>query len=182
MRFDAYRLVGTLVLLALMLAPLTAGAQTASDRVTEEKVEAAWIQLQALITEEMKKTGVPGIAIAIVYRAGGASSSARDMAQWMRLYLGGGKVDGKQIIVADALAETYRPQMVSNPVRDPATDCTGFYGLGWNVNYDELGRVKLSHSGAFDLGAASTVYLLPAEQLGIVILTNAAPIGVEGRG
>ena len=46
------------------------------------------------------------------------------------------------------------------------------------ANYDELGRVKLSHSGAFDLGAATTVYLLPSEQLGIVILTNAAPIGV----
>src|SRR5215468_1432639 len=68
MRFDAYRLVGPLVLLGLMLAPLTAGAQTASDRVTEQKIEIAWIQLEALITEEMQKTGVPGIAIAIVYR------------------------------------------------------------------------------------------------------------------
>ena len=85
--------------------------------------------------------------------AGGASSSARDMAQWMRLHLGGGKVDGKQIIAADALAETYRPQMVSNPARDPTTDRTGFYGLGWGVSYDELGRVKLSHSGAFDAWA-----------------------------
>jgi CubicO group peptidase (beta-lactamase class C family) len=110
--------------------------------------------------------------------AGGASSSVRDMAQWMRLHLGGGRVDGKQIIAADALAETYRPEMVSNPARDPATDRAGFYGLGWGVGYDELGRVKLSHSGAFALGAATTVYLLPSEQLGIVILTNAAPIGV----
>ena len=374
MRFDGYCLVRALVLLGLVLAPLTAQAQPASDGVTEEKVEAALIQLETLITEEMQKTGVPGIAIGIVYRdkpiylkgygvrdvgtsypvdadtvfqlaslskplgstviaglvsdgvvkwddpiikydpgfemdtpyltrnvtigdmyshrsglydhagdlledmgygradilyrlrfvptgnkfrsqyaytnfgvteggvaaakaagktweeiseerlykplgmnstssrlsdflaqpnharghvlidgkwqakyqrepdaqspAGGASSSARDMAQWMRLHLGGGKVDGKQLIASDALAETYRPQMVSNPARDPATDRTGFYGLGWGVNYDELGRVKLSHSGAFDLGAATTVYLLPSEQLGIVILTNAAPIGV----
>jgi CubicO group peptidase (beta-lactamase class C family) len=51
-----------------MLAPLTVRAQRASDHVTEEKVEAAWIQLEALITEEMQKTGVPGIAIGIVYR------------------------------------------------------------------------------------------------------------------
>src|SRR5215510_506158 len=68
MSFDVYRLVGPLVLLGLVLAPLTAGAQTASDRVTEQKIETAWIQLEAPITEEMQKTGVPGIAIAIVYR------------------------------------------------------------------------------------------------------------------
>ena len=68
MRFDAYRPVGALVLLGLMLAPVAARAQRASDRVTEEKVEAAWIQLETLITEEMQKTGVPGIAIGIVYR------------------------------------------------------------------------------------------------------------------
>ena len=374
MKFDGYRLVRTLVLLGLALAPLTAQAQPASDGVTEEKVKAAWTRLETLITEEMQKTGVPGIAIGIVYRdkliylegygvrevgksdpvdaetvfqlasvskplgstviaglvsdgvvkwdapiikydpgfemdapyvtgnvtsrdmyshrsglydhagdlledmgydraailyrlrfvptgnkfrsqyaytnfgvteggvaaakaacktwdeiseerlykpldtnstssrlsdflahtnrarghvlvdgkwaakyqrepdpqspAGGASSSARDMAQWMRLHLGGGKGDGKQIIAAGALAETYRPQMVSNPARDPVTDRAGFYGLGWNVGYDELGRVKLSHSGGFDLGAATTVYLLPSEQLGIVILTNTAPIGL----
>jgi hypothetical protein len=110
--------------------------------------------------------------------AGGASSSVRDMAQWLRLHLGGGTVDGKQIITAAALAETYLPHMVSNPAHDPATERTGFYGLGWGVGYDELGRVKLSHSGAFALGAATTVYLLPTAQLGIVILTNAAPIGV----
>jgi CubicO group peptidase (beta-lactamase class C family) len=68
MRFDAYRSVGALVLLGLVLAPVAARAQRASDRVTEEKVEAAWIQLETLITEEMQKTGVPGIAIGIVYR------------------------------------------------------------------------------------------------------------------
>ena len=46
------------------------------------------------------------------------------------------------------------------------------------MNYDDDGRVRLGHSGAFDLGAATAVTLLPAESLGIVVLTNAAPIGV----
>ena len=36
--------------------------------------------------------------------AGGASSTARDLAQWLRLQLGGGKFDGKQLIAATALA------------------------------------------------------------------------------
>jgi hypothetical protein len=96
----------------------------------------------------------------------------------MRLQLGAGKFDGKQLIVAAALAETHRPQIVSRPPENAATDRAGYYALGWNVNYDDTGRVRLGHSGAFDLGAATAVSLLPAEQLGIVVLTNAAPTGV----
>jgi hypothetical protein len=74
--------------------------------------------------------------------------------------------------------DTHRPQIISHPPEHPATDRAGFYGLGWNVNYDDDGRVRLGHSGAFDVGAATAVTLLPAEGLGIVVLTNAAPIGV----
>ncbi|MCE9534311.1 MAG: serine hydrolase [Planctomycetes bacterium] len=110
--------------------------------------------------------------------AGGASSSARDMAQWVRLHLGNGKFDGKQVIGAKALAETHRPQIVSHEPVNPATDRAGFYGLGWNVNYRVDGRVTLSHSGAFALGAGTAVSLLPGESLGIVVLTNGTPMGV----
>jgi CubicO group peptidase (beta-lactamase class C family) len=110
--------------------------------------------------------------------AGGVSSSARDLSQWMHLQLDDGMFNGQQVIDADALAETHRPQMVSTPPRNAATDRASFYGLGWGVGYNELGAVQLSHSGAFNLGAATTVYLLPADRLGVVVLTNAQPIGV----
>jgi CubicO group peptidase (beta-lactamase class C family) len=109
--------------------------------------------------------------------AGGVSSTARDLAQWARLHLGGGKFGSKQLISAEALTETYRPHMVSSPTADPATGRSGFYGLGWDVDYDAAGRVVLSHSGAFGLGAATNVRLIPAEGLGIVVLTNGAPVG-----
>jgi CubicO group peptidase (beta-lactamase class C family) len=110
--------------------------------------------------------------------AGGASSSARDMAMWLRLQLGGGKHAGKQIVAAEPLDETHRPQIVRTPPKSPAVDHAGFYGLGWNIDYDAEGRVRWSHSGGFDLGAATSVALLPAQQLGIVALTNAQPSGV----
>jgi CubicO group peptidase (beta-lactamase class C family) len=109
--------------------------------------------------------------------AGGASSTARDLSSWMRLLLADGKFDGKPVIAAAALGETFRPQVVSAPAKEPA-DRTGFYGLGWNVGRDPAGRLVLSHSGAFDLGAATCLVLVPAERFGIVVLTNAAPIGV----
>ncbi|MGH7045687.1 MAG: serine hydrolase [Stellaceae bacterium] len=110
--------------------------------------------------------------------AGGASSTVRDLANWLRLQLDAGKFGGKQIVASTALAETHRPQIVRTPPADPAVDHAGFYGLGWNIDYDAKGRDHWSHSGAFDLGAATSVALLPAERLSIVVLTNAQPIGV----
>ncbi|MGW1767374.1 serine hydrolase [Streptomyces sp. NPDC002073] len=109
--------------------------------------------------------------------AGGASSTARDMARWLRLQLSAGTLDGERIVDADQLLRTHQPQSVLHPSTTPAGR-TGFYGLGWNVSYDELGRLRLSHSGAFALGANTSVTMLPVEKLGIVVLTNAAPTGL----
>jgi CubicO group peptidase (beta-lactamase class C family) len=108
--------------------------------------------------------------------AGGASSSVNDMARWLRLQLGEGRYEGRQIVDAAALAETHAPRMRNGVNR--LTGAPTFYGLGWNVSYDAQGRLRLNHSGGFALGAATNVYLVPAEQLGIVVLTNAAPVGV----
>ncbi|MCX5379306.1 serine hydrolase [Streptomyces sp. NBC_00091] len=108
--------------------------------------------------------------------AGGASSTARDMSRWLRLQLNTGTLDGKRIIPADTLTRTRLPEIVAQAETGQGTP--QFYGLGWNVSYDDAGRLRLSHSGAFDLGANSNVTMLPLEQLGIVVLTNAAPAGL----
>ncbi|MBB2912580.1 CubicO group peptidase (beta-lactamase class C family) [Streptosporangium becharense] len=108
--------------------------------------------------------------------AGGASSTARDMTRWMRLQMDEGRFGGRQVVDAAALQRTHVPHIVSSPPRAPG-GVPGFYGLGWNVDYDDRGRLRLNHSGAFDLGAATTVTLLPTEDLGVVVLTNAAPVG-----
>ena len=108
--------------------------------------------------------------------AGGVSSSVNDLAKWMRLQLANGKFGGKQIVDEKALAETHHPHMLTG--FSPFTGLPGFYGLGWNVRYDQEGRLHLSHSGAFALGAATHVNLVPAEQLGIVVLTNGYPVGI----
>lgn len=102
--------------------------------------------------------------------AGGVSSTVRDLAAWMQQQLGAPPTS--------ALAETHRPQMISTAPADPARDQAQLYGLGWNVGRDRTNAVRLSHSGAFNLGAATTVTLLPAESLGIAVLTNGSPIGV----
>ncbi|PBB84016.1 MULTISPECIES: serine hydrolase [unclassified Mesorhizobium] len=107
--------------------------------------------------------------------AGGVSSTARDLAQWVRLVLSDGVHDGKPLIAADALAQTHVPLMTRG--KNPVSGGESFYGLGWNI---EFGRHGLSwgHAGAFSVGARTLVTIFPHEKLGIVILTNAFPTGV----
>lgn len=108
--------------------------------------------------------------------AGGVSSSANDLAQWMRLRLANGKFDGKQVVDEKALLETQHPLMLTR--FSPLNGLPGFYGLGMNVNYDERGRLRLGHSGAFALGVGTNISMVPSENLGIVVLTNSYPVGV----
>jgi CubicO group peptidase (beta-lactamase class C family) len=108
--------------------------------------------------------------------AGGVSSSVNDLAKWMRLRLANGKFEGKQIVDEKALLETQSPQMFTH--FSPLNGLPTFYGLGMNVNWDEQGRLRLGHSGAFALGNATAISMVPSEQLGIIVLTNSYPVGV----
>lgn len=109
--------------------------------------------------------------------AGGVSSSARDMGDWLRFELANGVFNGKRIVDEKALLATRSPNLLSNPLSTPESRGS-FYGFGTGVGYDQAGRVRFSHSGAFALGAATTYVMLPSEHLGIVVLTNGMPIGV----
>jgi CubicO group peptidase (beta-lactamase class C family) len=86
---------------------------------------------------------------------GGVSSSVNNLAKWLRLQLANGKFDGKQIVDEKSLTETHHPQIRTG--FNPFTQLPTFYGLGWNVSYDPEGRLRLNHSGAFGLGAATYV-------------------------
>ncbi|MDQ0512734.1 serine hydrolase [Ancylobacter amanitiformis] len=107
--------------------------------------------------------------------AGGVSSTARDLAQWLRLELGGGMYKGERLIAAEALAATHQPLMARG--NNPVSGAASFYGLGWNV---EFGRHGLSwgHAGAFSVGARTLVTIYPESGIAIVVLTNAFPTGV----
>ena len=80
--------------------------------------------------------------------AGGLSTSVNDMLQLMRLQLGAGTIDGTEVIDAAALQVTHLPHSDLSQPTAPG-ERTEFYGLGWNVTYDDHGRVRLDHSGAF---------------------------------
>lgn len=109
--------------------------------------------------------------------AGGLSTSVNDLAQWVRLQLGNGTFEGKQLVSSADLQQTHLPHANAIPATQPGVR-TQFYGLGWNVANDDYGRVTLNHSGAFALGAATNVFLMQTEQLGIITLTNGRPTGI----
>lgn len=105
--------------------------------------------------------------------AGGVSSSVNDMARWLQLILARGRHDGRQLIAAEALEPALSPQMQTHP-----DDPDNFYGFGFLVGPSGAGHRMLSHSGAFSLGAATAFFAVPALDVGIVVLTNALPVGL----
>jgi CubicO group peptidase (beta-lactamase class C family) len=109
--------------------------------------------------------------------AGGVSSSVNDVAQWMTLLLQNGSYKGRTVYTAEAMQPAITGQIVNGP---PSTDPAvrpNHYGYGFNVGTSSGGRVKLSHSGAFMLGAGTAFTVIPAAGVAIITLTNSAPVG-----
>lgn len=109
--------------------------------------------------------------------AGGVSSNVRDLAKWMTMLLAGGEVDGTQLVDAEALATAMSPQTISG-TGPGLTGRPAHYGFGFNASPQVSGRMAISHSGAFALGAGTNFQIVPELDLGIVVLTNGAPVGV----
>ena len=112
--------------------------------------------------------------------AGGMSVSGRDAGQWMRLHLNRGLVDGRQVIAADALAETHHPQAVATPGKDLVSlfypyASMAAYCLGWAMS-DLEGHPMVSHAGG-DVGIMANTMLFPRSGLGISVYTNTTGVG-----
>ncbi len=94
--------------------------------------------------------------------AGAINSTVKDMAQWVRLQLGHGEINGKRLVSRERLDETWSPQItVAGDVK---------YGLGWML-HKWSGRRLVEHGGNID-GFGAQVALLPDDGVGFVLLTN----------
>ena len=115
--------------------------------------------------------------------AGSINSSAADMAKWALLQLNHGKIPGTETrIFSEKSSQTMWAQQTVVPVNDQVPEelkalkpnFSG-YGLGWGLR-DYKGRKLVSHSGGV-AGFVTRVMLVPQENLGVVILTNAEEDG-----
>lgn len=109
--------------------------------------------------------------------AGGVASTAGDIAKWMALVLADGELDGTPFIDPVPFTQTFSAQVISSH-NSTLEERPSHYGFGINVGSGAGGRVTLSHSGAFGLGTATGATMVPDLDLGIVVLTNGAPIGL----
>ena len=110
------------------------------------------------------------------------SGALVDMAQWVRLQLGRGKYEGKQLISARMADEMHQAHTVirvdsASRASNPDTHLQA-YGLGWFLE-DYRGRMVVHHGGNVD-GFTALVAMMPEEKLGLVFLTNMNGTGLPG--
>lgn len=112
---------------------------------------------------------LPMRSIDSVPAAGAINSNVLDMAQWLRLQLGRGSYEGKQLVSAERLQETWSPQIeVAGGIK---------YGLGWMLG-DWQGHRVVEHGGNID-GYAAEVGMLPDDGIAYVLLTNVSMTGLQ---
>jgi CubicO group peptidase (beta-lactamase class C family) len=123
--------------------------------------------------DEGETVQIPFRDITTIGPAGSINSSINDMTRWLQVQLGGGTVDGRELIQRAALIEMHTPQMALSAYPEP--DDVGIlqsYGLGWFVE-SFRGRYLVHHGGGID-GFITLVAFLPQEGIGVVTLTNSS--------
>lgn len=105
--------------------------------------------------------------------AGSINSSVVDMANWVKVWINGGKFNGKEILPASYVQEAMSSQMViagAIPSKEVPDVFMSNYGFGWFLAAYR-GHYRVEHGGNIDGFSASTSFY-PSDSLGIVVLTN----------
>ena len=108
-----------------------------------------------------------------MHAAGGHVSSALDLAEWLKVHLNSGKVNGRQIFPQEVVAETHRKQA------DQERELLGFQRHGWGLGWDLAtfeGDTLLHRPGSFT-GFFSYVSFRPQHGIGVVVLVNGGYMG-----
>lgn len=118
---------------------------------------------------------VPVDSVENIAPAGGIASNVTDLAKWLVCRLDSGRYAGGRLFGERQAREMWSGQTIV-PTADPPPPLTALrpafseYGLGWRLR-DYRGRKIVSHTGGL-AGMSSQITLVPAEKLGVVVLTN----------
>src|SRR5207247_177229 len=110
--------------------------------------------------------------------AGGIVSNVTDLAKWVLCRLDSGRYAGGRLFSERQAREMWAGQTIL-PIADPPPPLAALrpsfseYGLGWRLR-DYRGRKLVSHTGGL-AGMTSQITLVPAERLGLVVLTHGEP-------
>lgn len=101
--------------------------------------------------------------------AGGHFMSINDLGRWLNLNLNDGKLNGKQVILADIL-KTVHTGYTASSRNEPPFSGDGEYGLGWQIGKYRGERVIYHHGGY--PGYRSHVSYMPDKKLAVGVLVN----------
>lgn len=108
--------------------------------------------------------------------AGGINSNAEDMAKWMLVQLGEGKLADGSALIKPATARELTTIVTPIPIGPGAPELAAVrpnfsgYALGFGIR-DYRGHKLVTHTGGLP-GYVSKVAMIPDAQLGVAILTN----------
>lgn len=100
---------------------------------------------------------------------GGLNSTARDLVRWLRMLLAGGTIDGKRILQESDVQAMMQPNMPIGPALFPEI---GFRSYGMGLFIENYRGHEIALHGGNMPGSATTVFMIPREKIGIVVLTN----------
>ncbi len=113
---------------------------------------------------------IPFRPITVMGPAGSINSCADDLARWMLMNLGGGKIEGKTVLGEGTLRELHTPQMAIAAIPDEAERSPMSYAMGWFTE-SWRGKWTVHHGGNID-GFSALVTLFPRDAVGVAVLTN----------
>ena len=105
--------------------------------------------------------------------AGSINSNAKDMANWVMMWINAGKFNGKEIIPASYYSQAISSQMVISsglPSKEQPDVFFSNYGMAWFLaNY--RGHYRVEHGGNID-GFSSSTSFFPTDSIGIFVSVN----------
>jgi CubicO group peptidase (beta-lactamase class C family) len=107
--------------------------------------------------------------------AGNIYSSMTDMSKWLITQVNGGKFNGKQVIAAEAIAETMIPNAIADKRGRYDELSNSIYALG-RILQTYKGTKIVSHTGSID-GFYSNMTYLPKDSIALFIVHNFMPAG-----
>ena len=105
--------------------------------------------------------------------AGSINSNAKNMANWVMMWINGGKFNGKEILPASYCNEAISSQMVINgrlPSKEQPDVYLNNYGFAWFLS-SYRGHYRVEHGGNID-GFSSNTSFLPSDSIGVFVSVN----------
>lgn len=105
--------------------------------------------------------------------AGSINSSVTDLANWVQLWINGGKHEGNELLSQGFVSQAMSPQQSTGGGlpggKNPDLHFSS-YGFGWFIS-SYRGHYRVEHGGNID-GFTASVAFYPSDSIGVIVLAN----------